>query len=65
MTFADVLVVGILLTLTAFGLWTLLAVARTRDPGILVILVLTAYWSVVGAIPLLLAKREAGGLVSS
>ena len=65
LTYADYLLAGVLLVLAAFALLGWMAVRRTREPAIVTILGLTAYWTLVGGIPVLMAKRVDGGLSTS
>ncbi len=65
MSYADVLLAAVLLMLLGFTLVSILVVRKTRDPATLVLLTFTGYWTLFGAVPVLLAKREAGGFVSS
>ncbi|MFC6342783.1 hypothetical protein ACFP8W_12415, partial [Nocardioides hankookensis] len=63
MSLADVLLIGVVAVLVSYGALALLAFRRTRDPGSILVLTFAAYWSLVGAVSFLVAKRVAGGTV--
>lgn len=62
MTYADLLFVALAVGLLGYCVLVLLVFKRTRDPALAMVLLLASYWSVLGAFPLLLAKRVEGGL---
>lgn len=63
MKLADVLLLGVVGVLVCYAVLGFVAFRRTRDPASVLVLAFAAYWSLVGAIYFLVAKRTAGGTV--
>ncbi|MGO4257753.1 hypothetical protein [Marmoricola sp. RAF53] len=63
MSLADVLLLGVVGVLVCYAALVVVAFRRTRDPGSTLILAFGAYWTLVGALYFLVAKRRAGGSV--
>ena len=61
MRLADLLQLGVVIVLAGYGLLVWIAFRRTRDPASAMVLLLAAYWSLVGALYFIAAKRIAGG----
>jgi hypothetical protein len=61
MSVVDLLIIGLAGAMAAYLLATWAVVRTTRDPSIAVTLVLALYWTLVGALPVLLAKRHDAG----
>ncbi|GAA4706364.1 hypothetical protein [Nocardioides conyzicola] len=61
MRLADVLLLGVVGVLVSYGALALVAFRRTRDPATTLALAFAAYWTLVGGVYFLHAKRTAGG----
>jgi hypothetical protein len=56
-TFPDGLLLGVIVALVAYGLGYVLVARRSPDPAMGIGLALLPYWTLAGAIPILLTKR--------
>jgi hypothetical protein len=61
MNVVDLLIIGVAGAMAAYLVATWSVVRTTRDPSIAVTLLLALYWTLVGALPVLLAKRHDAG----
>jgi hypothetical protein len=61
MTYADLLIISVAVTLVAYYLALIGIWSHTLDPGATLTLLLAPYWTIVGAVPVLLRKRDSSG----
>ncbi len=65
MILADALLLGVCVVLVAYLVLAVFAIRKTKDPVMATVLILTAYWTLVGAIPVLIMKRLTGGYATT